>query len=76
MHGPRSFNELRNDLPTLSAKVLQERLAGLQQQGLVDVHRQAGFPPRSIYRLTAAGHELRPLLVEIYRSGEALLHAT
>lgn len=73
MHGPRSFTELRRGLPTLSAKVLTERLAGLERQGLVECHRHNGFPTRVSYRLTPAGRLLRPLLVELYRTGAALL---
>jgi DNA-binding HxlR family transcriptional regulator len=73
MHGPLSFSGLRLALPTLSAKVLSERLAGLEQQGLVGCRRHTGFPPRTVYRLTPAGERLRPLLVELYRTGDALL---
>ncbi|WP_249227742.1 winged helix-turn-helix transcriptional regulator [Kutzneria sp. CA-103260] len=73
MSGPRSFTELADGLPTLSAKVLTERLAGLEQQGLVARRRLGGFPARTEYRLTEAGQLLRPLLVELYRTGEALL---
>jgi DNA-binding HxlR family transcriptional regulator len=73
MHGPRSFGELRLALPTLSAKVLSERLAGLERQTLVERHRRRGFPARTVYRLTGAGERLRPLLVELYRTGDALL---
>lgn len=32
-----------------------------------------GFPSRTSYRLTPAGQELRPLLIELYRSGSGLL---
>jgi DNA-binding HxlR family transcriptional regulator len=73
MHGPRSFSQLRSTLPALSAKVLSERLAALEQRGLVECRRQAGFPPRTAYHLTSAGEALRPLLVELYRTGDALL---
>lgn len=73
MHGPRSFSQLRLALPALSAKVLSERLAGLERQGLVERRRQIGFPSRTVYRITAVGEQLRPLLVELYRTGDALL---
>jgi DNA-binding HxlR family transcriptional regulator len=73
MHGPRSFSELRLGLPTLSAKVLSERLSGFEQQGLVQCRRHSGFPSRTVYSLTIAGRRLRPLLIELYRTGEALL---
>lgn len=73
MHGPRSFGQLQAALPDLSAKVLSERLAALTRQGLVERDRSRTFPPSTCYRLTRAGTELRPLLVELYRTGDALL---
>ncbi|MCX2950239.1 winged helix-turn-helix transcriptional regulator [Lentzea sp. NEAU-D7] len=73
MHGPRSFSALRAGLPSLSAKVLTERLESLVAQGLVSCSRSPGFPVRTSYELTSAGLLLRPLLVELYRTGEALL---
>ncbi|MGW6928517.1 winged helix-turn-helix transcriptional regulator [Lentzea sp. NPDC054927] len=76
MHGPRSFSELRAELPTLSAKVLTERLDSLVAQGVVRCSRSPGFPVRTSYALTSKGLLLRPLLVELYRTGEALLGET
>ncbi|WP_199543516.1 helix-turn-helix domain-containing protein [Prauserella sp. PE36] len=72
MGGPRSFGELREALPTLSAKVLTERLGGLTDRGLAVREVRPGFPSRATYRLTAAGLRLRPLLAELYRTGAAL----
>ncbi|PZS22935.1 MAG: transcriptional regulator [Pseudonocardiales bacterium] len=73
MHGPRAFSELQAALPTLSAKVLSERLVGFERQGLVHCRRGGGFPSRSVYSLTAAGQHLRPLLVQLYETGRRLL---
>ncbi|MEU7478848.1 helix-turn-helix domain-containing protein [Lentzea sp. NPDC042327] len=73
MGGPRSFSGLRAGLPQLSAKVLTERLDGLVAQGLVRRDRSPGFPARTEYALTDAGVALRPLLLELYRTGERLL---
>lgn len=72
MHGPRSYSELRAGLPTVSDKVLSDRLAHLQQHGLVERQRNPGFPPRTRYHLTEAGHGLRPLLLELHRTGQQL----
>ncbi|WP_307831949.1 winged helix-turn-helix transcriptional regulator [Prauserella cavernicola] len=72
MGGPLSFGELREALPTLSAKVLAERLTGLTDRGLATRETHPGFPPRTSYRLTEAGLRLRPLLTELYRTGAAL----
>jgi DNA-binding HxlR family transcriptional regulator len=73
MHDDRSFTELRDALPTLSAKVLTERLGVLTHRGLVGSQRIPGFPSRVVYHLTPTGRSLRPLLVELYRTGDTLL---
>lgn len=72
MHGPHSFGALRARLPEISPKVLTERLHALRDRGLVDQERLAGFPVRTRYTLTPAGLALRPLLVELYRTGTRL----
>ncbi|WP_329791847.1 helix-turn-helix domain-containing protein [Lentzea sp. DG1S-22] len=71
--GPRSFSQLRVGLPSLSAKVLTERLESLVAQGLVERTRSPGFPVRTSYAVTAKGRLLRPLLEQLHRTGEALL---
>lgn len=55
MFGPRRFTDLRGGLPSISAKVLSERLEGLERAGIV---RRAALPsPASgqAYELTAWG---------------------
>ncbi len=67
--GPRRFNELRAALPTLSAKVLTERLGSLEISGIV--RRTKLAPPASVqvYGLTEWGHGLEPVLLELVRWG-------
>ncbi|MER7756501.1 helix-turn-helix domain-containing protein [Kitasatospora sp. NPDC097643] len=72
MHGPASFGELRGRLPEISPKVLADRLHALEERELVSCERLRGFPVRTSYRLTVAGRALRPLLVELYRTGVEL----
>ncbi|WP_326796133.1 helix-turn-helix transcriptional regulator [Streptomyces sp. NBC_01808] len=72
MGGPHSFGALRAGLPQISPKVLTERLAALRDRGLVLQERFPGFPVRTRYTLTPAGRALRPLLVELYRTGAEL----
>lgn len=69
MHRPLSFSELSETLPQLSDKVLDERLRRLRTQNLVERRAVTGFPSRVTYSLTPAGQQLRPLLVELYRTG-------
>ncbi|WP_260255684.1 helix-turn-helix domain-containing protein [Streptomyces sp. 840.1] len=73
MGGPLGFTELRERLPQLSAKVLSQRLRELRDGGLVSAERLRGFPVRTRYALTDGGRTLRPLLIELYATGEALL---
>ncbi|ONI85994.1 transcriptional regulator [Actinosynnema sp. ALI-1.44] len=73
MHGPLSFSELRSRLPSLSAKVLSERLHGLADRGLAERSRTTGFPTHTGYRLTERGLALRPLLIALYDVGSELL---
>jgi DNA-binding HxlR family transcriptional regulator len=76
MAGPRSFGEIRAALPTLSDKVLADRLRDLQSRGLVYRRVHTGFPTRTTYALTPAGVQLRPLLVQLYETGRSLLAAS
>lgn len=69
MHGPASYGELWARLPEISSKVPAERLQVLGERELVARQRLPGFPVRTTYRLTPAGQALRPLLVELYRTG-------
>ncbi|WP_381028223.1 winged helix-turn-helix transcriptional regulator [Streptomyces bullii] len=72
LHAPHSFGTLRDRLPEISPKVLTERLHTLRERGLVAQEKLPGFPVRTRYTLTPAGHALRPLLVELYRTGTML----
>ena len=71
-----SYSELHRTLPALSDKVLSDRLASLHELGVVHRVVERGYPNRVTYRLTPRGEELRPLMVELYRVGEALLRPT
>jgi DNA-binding HxlR family transcriptional regulator len=66
---PLRYGELRRQIPRLSDKVLTDRLAQLQEQGLV-VREEAGSAAGQ-YRLTRRGQSLRPLLQQLYDWGEA-----
>ncbi|MEU1232342.1 helix-turn-helix domain-containing protein [Streptomyces sp. NPDC005828] len=75
MHTDHSFGALREKLPDISPKVLTDRLHILRERGLVTQERLPGFPVRTRYALTEAGRSLRPLLIELYRTGEILENA-
>ena len=70
--GPRRFNELRIDIPPVSAKVLSTRLSELAKRGVIQRHVRDTSPPSVEYELTEAGRELIPALDEIVRVGHKL----
>jgi DNA-binding HxlR family transcriptional regulator len=56
--GPMRFGQLKKQMPSISAKVLTERLRMLEQVGIIDRHHEPTIPPKVTYSLTARGHEL------------------
>lgn len=67
MLGPRRFSDMRASLPGISAKVLTERLAGLEASGVLT---KAILPPPSaaqVYELTEWGYRAEPILQELGR---------
>ena len=67
MLGPLRFSDLRANLPGISAKVLTERLAGLEQAGVI--RRETLPPPAStqVYGLTEWGYLAEPAIQELGR---------
>ena len=65
--GPRRFSQLRGDLPGLSANVLTQRLAELEERGLV--RRRMLAPPASaqVYEATEWGLEAEPVIQALGR---------
>lgn len=70
--GPRRFNELRIDIPPISAKVLSTRLAELQERGVLNRNVLPTSPPSVEYELTDLGRELIPALDAIVQVGHKL----
>ncbi|CAN3131233.1 winged helix-turn-helix transcriptional regulator [Mycobacterium sp. smrl_JER01] len=56
------FNELHAALPTLSKRVLSERLSELQSIGLVERDVDPGPPITATYRLSERGQALGPAM--------------
>ena len=70
--GPRRFNELRQDIPPISAKVLSARLDELEERGVLVRHVRPTSPPSVEYELTSLGAELIPALDAIVQVGHRL----
>nr|WP_300313645.1 helix-turn-helix domain-containing protein [Halomonas sp.] len=60
--GTKRFADLRRDNPTISHKMLTMELRKLQEAGIVERTEFEGYPLRVEYDLTAAGHQLVPLI--------------
>lgn len=75
MLGPQRFTDLAAGLPGVGRNVLAERLAQMQEDGLV---RRTTLPPPAashVYELTERGEDLRPVVQELSRFGMSLLGA-
>jgi DNA-binding HxlR family transcriptional regulator len=72
--GPRRFNELRTDIPPVSAKVLSTRLRELQARAVVSRYVVDSSPPSVEYCLTPLGEQLVPALESIVKVGLQLNH--
>lgn len=70
--GPRRFNELRVDIPAVSAKVLSTRLRELQERGVLTRRVCDTSPPSVEYQLTGLGAQLVPALEAIAAVGHEL----
>lgn len=70
--GPRRFNELRIDIPPISAKVLSARLSELGERGVLNRQVRPTSPPSVEYTLTELGEELIPALEAIVQVGHRL----
>jgi DNA-binding HxlR family transcriptional regulator len=71
--GDQRFTDLRNALPRIAPNLLSERLRSLQDTGLVI---SAELPPpaaRAVYRLTAEGRRVIPVLRAVARFGAPYL---
>jgi len=56
--GPRRFNELRREIPSVSQRMLTLTLRNLERDGLVSRTVTPSIPPRVDYELTEMGRSL------------------
>jgi DNA-binding HxlR family transcriptional regulator len=66
---PMGFNELKNAVGDVSAKILSQSLSDLQENGIVNRRVFSESPVRVEYKLTEKGRDLRPVLQELYDWG-------
>ena len=65
--GTRRFNDLRKGVPRMSPSLLSKRLKELEQAGVVETVRRGSVGTE--YRLTAAGEELRGIVMALGKWG-------
>lgn len=70
--GPRRFNELKGDIPEISAKMLTTRLRELVEKGVLIRTVMPTSPPSVEYALTELGQELVPAIMSIVLVGKRL----
>src|ERR1700741_3963444 len=67
MLGPRRFNDLRGALPAISAKVLTERLEGLERAGVLARRRLPPPVASRVYELTEWGYRAEEVILALGR---------
>jgi DNA-binding HxlR family transcriptional regulator len=73
LHGPKRYTDLADHLPGIGTNILALRLKELEAAGIVEKKK---LPPpfaSTVYELTSAGRELRPVLHELARFGARLM---
>jgi DNA-binding HxlR family transcriptional regulator len=63
--GPRRFNELRREIPSVSQRMLTLTLRNLERDGLVSRTVTPTIPPRVDYELTELGRSLLQPITEL-----------
>lgn len=67
MFGPRRFSDIRTHLPGISARVLTERLAGLEAHGIVRRTSVTDPVPAQLYGLSEWGQAAEPIIIALGR---------
>ncbi|WP_299844556.1 helix-turn-helix domain-containing protein [uncultured Jannaschia sp.] len=67
MFGPRRFSDIRTHLPGISARVLTERLAGLEASGIVRRTTVTDPVPAQLYGLSEWGQAAEPIIIALGR---------
>lgn len=71
--GPKRFSDLKRALLGVSTSVLSERLARLEERGVIARNQVRPPTPATLYELTPLGERLLPAVLELARWGSALL---
>ena len=72
----RLFNEFLESPEKIATNILTERLKRLEEYGIIEKRPYQKTPVRNEYTLTRRGKELRPILMELIRWGNAYIEGT
>lgn len=67
--GVKRYNEIKKGMPTISEKMLIEKLRELEADGLVQRKAKAVVPPYVEYSLSKKGQSLKTILTEMAQWG-------
>jgi DNA-binding HxlR family transcriptional regulator len=67
--GSRRFNDLRRGVPLMAPSMMSRRLKTLVDTGII-VHEREDSGNSPVYRLTDAGYELKPLIMQLGTWGQ------
>jgi DNA-binding HxlR family transcriptional regulator len=73
MRGPKRYTDLAAELPGIGTNILAARLKELEAAGLVEKQKLPPPAASTVYELTPAGRNLRPVLHELARFGARLM---
>jgi DNA-binding HxlR family transcriptional regulator len=62
LEGPKRFGELQQEIQGIAPNVLTQRLRQLERDALLVARPYSDRPPRFVYELSSAGHELADVL--------------
>lgn len=72
-HGRQRFVEIQRRLPTITSKVLTQRLRQLERDGLITRTYHAEIPPRVEYEISDLGRTLSPVFTALTQWSDAHL---
>jgi len=64
-NGPMRFGKLKQQVASISAKMLTERLRMLEEAGLVSRYQESTIPPKVTYSLTSRGEQMHEVLNQV-----------
>ncbi|RUT36214.1 transcriptional regulator [Paenibacillus zeisoli] len=71
MSGPKRFKDISGLIPSMSDKMLSERMKDLECEGILVRHVYPETPVRIEYELTDKGRALQPVMEQIQSWAEA-----